>query len=74
VALATDRRRRSPVKLAARSASRQNNFNALRLIAASIVVVSHCYSLTLREEPFAPVSGQTLGELGVRCSLRSADF
>ena len=36
--------------------SRQNNFNALRLIAAIMVLVSHCFPLTGRAEPFASVS------------------
>ena len=45
--------------------NRANNFDALRLLAATLVLVSHCFPLTRREEPFGPVAGWTLGEVGV---------
>ncbi len=54
--------------------SRQNNFNALRLIAAVMVLVSHCFALTGRTEPFASLSGQTLGELGVSIFFAISGF
>lgn len=54
--------------------SRQNNFNALRLIAAIMVLVSHCFTLTGRAEPFASLSGQTLGEMGVSIFFAISGF
>ena len=54
--------------------SRQNNFNALRLIAAVMVLVSHCFALTGRAEPFASLSGHTLGELGVSIFFAISGF
>jgi peptidoglycan/LPS O-acetylase OafA/YrhL len=44
---------------------RGNNFDVLRLLAASLVLFSHSYALTASAEPFADVSGWTLGEVGV---------
>ena len=37
----------------------------LRLVAATLVLVSHCYPLTGRVEPFGELSGWTMGEVGV---------
>lgn len=54
--------------------SRQNNFNALRLIAAIMVLVSHCFALTGRADPFGSLSGQTLGELGVSIFFAISGF
>jgi peptidoglycan/LPS O-acetylase OafA/YrhL len=44
---------------------RANNFDVLRLFAASLVLFSHCYPLTGHAEPFAEWTGVTLGEVGV---------
>ena len=44
---------------------RRNLFDALRLLAAALVLVSHSFVLTGRTDPFGDVSGATLGELGV---------
>ena len=44
---------------------RENNFDVLRLVAATLVLVSHCYPLTGSAEPFAELAGWTLGEVGV---------
>ena len=37
--------------LAERSRSRENNFDVLRLVAASLVLVAHCWALTGRGDP-----------------------
>jgi peptidoglycan/LPS O-acetylase OafA/YrhL len=50
------------VKLSAVSESRDNNFDVLRLLAATLVLVSHSFALTGRHEPLAP---HTLGTVGV---------
>jgi peptidoglycan/LPS O-acetylase OafA/YrhL len=49
--------------LGERASSRQNNFDLVRLGAAALVVVTHCWSLTGRPEP--QFLGNTLGTLGV---------
>jgi peptidoglycan/LPS O-acetylase OafA/YrhL len=47
-------------------ASRDNNFDLLRLFAATAVLVSHCYPLTASgEDPLARLTGHAAGELGV---------
>jgi peptidoglycan/LPS O-acetylase OafA/YrhL len=53
------------VNLQRRLESRDNNFDVLRLVAATLVLVSHSYPLTGREEPFRALTGVTLGEVGV---------
>ena len=62
------------MRIAALVGSRQNNFNALRLIAAIMVLVSHCFSLTGRAEPLGSLSRQTLGELGVSIFFAISGF
>jgi peptidoglycan/LPS O-acetylase OafA/YrhL len=62
------------MRLAQRVGSRQNNFNALRLIAAVMVLISHCFALTGRTEPLGSISGQTLGELGVSIFFAISGF
>jgi peptidoglycan/LPS O-acetylase OafA/YrhL len=52
-------------RLEDRLQARRNNFDVLRLVAASLVLFSHSYALTANAEPFAGVSGWTLGEVGV---------
>jgi peptidoglycan/LPS O-acetylase OafA/YrhL len=49
----------------ARLRGRANNFDVLRLLAATLVFVSHCYPLTGYAEPFGALAGWTLGEVGV---------
>jgi len=55
----------SAARLEDRLRDRRNNFDVLRLVAASLVLFSHCYALTVSPEPFADLSGWTLGEVGV---------
>jgi peptidoglycan/LPS O-acetylase OafA/YrhL len=62
------------MNLAERVGSRQNNFNALRLIAAVMVLVSHCFALTNRPEPLASISDESLGELGVSIFFAISGF
>ena len=57
-------RRRAAARLEDRLRDRRNNFDVLRLLAASLVLFSHSYALTASPEPFA-VSGWTFGEVGV---------
>jgi peptidoglycan/LPS O-acetylase OafA/YrhL len=58
-------RRASAARLEHRLRDRRNNFDVLRLLAASFVLFSHSYALTANAEPFAGVSGWTFGEIGV---------
>ena len=53
------------MNLERRLEQRDNNFDVLRLVAATLVLVSHCYPLTGHDEPFAALTGVTLGEVGV---------
>ena len=62
------------MRIAERVNSRQNNFNALRLIAAIMVLVSHSFALTGHAEPLGALSGQTLGELGVSIFFAISGF
>ena len=62
------------MRLAERVGSRSNNFNALRLIAALMVLVSHCFALTNHTEPLGSISGETLGELGVSIFFAISGF
>jgi peptidoglycan/LPS O-acetylase OafA/YrhL len=55
----------SGARLEHRLRNRRNNFDVLRLLAASFVLYSHSYALTAHPEPFADVSGWTFGEIGV---------
>jgi peptidoglycan/LPS O-acetylase OafA/YrhL len=57
--------RRAAARLEDRLHDRRNNFDVLRLLAASLVLFSHSYALTASGEPFAGVSGWTFGEVGV---------
>ncbi len=52
-------------RLEDRLQERENNFDVLRLVAAAMVLLSHCYPLTGHDEPFGKLSGWTLGEVGV---------
>jgi len=53
------------VRLEDRLDDRDNNFDVLRLVAAALVLFSHCYPLTGHDEPFGELTGVTLGEIGV---------
>jgi peptidoglycan/LPS O-acetylase OafA/YrhL len=53
------------VNLRRRLEIRDNNFDVLRLVAAGLVLLSHCFPLTGHPEPFAELTGATLGEVGV---------
>ena len=57
--------RASAARLEDRLRDRRNNFDVLRLLAASFVLFSHSYALTASPEPLAGVSGWTFGEIGV---------
>jgi peptidoglycan/LPS O-acetylase OafA/YrhL len=61
------------VRLADVSDSRDNNFDVLRLFAASIVLVSHSFVLAGGEDPF-DVTGLTLGSLGVALFFGMSGF
>lgn len=55
---------RQGVTLAEVAGGRDNNFNLIRMIAASGVLVSHAYPIALGEEarqPFHAATGYTLG-------------
>ena len=62
------------MRIAELVSSRRNNFNALRLIAATMVLVSHCFTLTGRTEPLGSLSGQTMGEVGVSIFFAISGF
>jgi len=78
VSRASDRGQRAAVRsLADYSGGRDNNFNALRLIAATMVLVSHSYALSTghREvEPLHALLGFTLGELAVDVFFVASGF
>jgi peptidoglycan/LPS O-acetylase OafA/YrhL len=59
------------------SAGRDNNFNLLRFVAASAVLVSHCYFLTTGEpqnEPFKTELGLSLGDMAVTLFFVTSGF
>lgn len=58
-------KRPSAALLEDRLRDRRNNFDVLRLLAASFVLFSHSYALTAHPEPFAEISSWTFGEVGV---------
>lgn len=58
----------------ARMRSRDNAFDVLRLLAAALVLVSHCFALTGRSDPLADAGGGTMGELGVLMFFAMSGF
>lgn len=54
--------------------TRDNNFDVLRLFAASIVLVSHSFFLAGRNDPFGDLTGITLGGLGVALFFAMSGF
>lgn len=60
--------------LGARASSRENNFDVLRLTAASLVLVSHSFPLTGHTDPFIPIVGNSLGALGVEIFFAISGF
>ena len=55
---------RKPVVVAERAEGRDNNFNLLRMIAASAVLVSHAYPLSLGRDAIEPLLTSTGYKLG----------
>jgi peptidoglycan/LPS O-acetylase OafA/YrhL len=55
---------RKPVFVAERAEGRDNNFNLLRMIAASAVLVSHAFPLTLGRDAVEPLMASTGYKLG----------
>lgn len=56
---------------------RDNNFNLIRAVAATAVLVSHAWPLTLgpgTPEPFQALTGQTLGSLAVYVFFATSGF
>lgn len=62
------------IDLGGRAASRANNFDLMRLVAASMVLVSHSFPLTGHTEPFVQTFGNTLGGLGVETFFAISGF
>lgn len=54
--------------------SRDNNFDVLRLVAASLVLVSHSFFLSGGEDPLYLASGMTFGTLGVALFFAMSGF
>jgi peptidoglycan/LPS O-acetylase OafA/YrhL len=54
--------------------SRNNAFDVLRLAAALLVLLSHCYALTTHGEPLGLAGGGTMGELGVLMFFAMSGF
>lgn len=49
------------MKLSHYSQGRDNNFNLIRVVAASAVLVTHSFALTWKHEPFLRTLGMTMG-------------
>jgi peptidoglycan/LPS O-acetylase OafA/YrhL len=65
------------MRISAYTIGRDNNFNLLRMIAATAVLVSHSYALTLGSasaEPFATSLGKSLGSIAVDVFFVSSGF
>lgn len=64
-------------KLSDYTVGRANNFNVLRLVAASMVLVSHSFTLATGQpqtEPFVAQIGLTLGEIAVHIFFVTSGF
>ena len=57
-----------------RSRSRDNNFDLLRLAAATMVLVSHAFPLSGAHEPFFGLPGHSLGAFGVEIFFAISGF
>ena len=55
-------------------AKRRDNFGALRLAAATAVLVSHGFGLTGRTDPVWPLAGQMLGDVAVAVFFAISGF
>jgi peptidoglycan/LPS O-acetylase OafA/YrhL len=62
------------IDLGRRAASRANNFDLLRLVAASMVLVSHSFTLSGHADPFIPILGNSLGALGLETFFAISGF
>jgi peptidoglycan/LPS O-acetylase OafA/YrhL len=62
---------RQPIRLSTVTSVRNNNFDALRLSAAALVLVSHSFALTGRRDP---IPTHTLGTLGVELFFVTSGF
>lgn len=62
------------VRLADVADGRDNNFDVLRLVAASLVLVSHSFPLTGNIEPLGRIGGPTMGALGVALFFAMSGF
>ncbi len=62
------------MRLAEVATGRDNNFDVLRLLAATLVLFSHAFTLTGRDEPFDGLSGETLGGIGVAVFFAMSGF
>jgi peptidoglycan/LPS O-acetylase OafA/YrhL len=60
--------------LAARTEDRRNAFDVLRLVAATLVLVSHCYALSGRDDPITSATATTLGTIGVLMFFAMSGF
>ena len=64
-------------RLSAYTSDRDNNFNLMRLVAATSVLVSHSFTLATGNpdvEPFVREIRMTLGTIAVDIFLLPADF
>jgi len=66
---------RKPPTLADYAVGRDNNFNLMRFIAASLVLLSHSYALTgVAQDPLLAVSGMDFGHLAVDIFFVTSGF
>lgn len=57
--------RTGPPRLGDVAGSRLNNFDVLRLLGATLVLLSHSFALTRGQDPVTWLNGETLGTVGV---------
>ncbi|MCH8621177.1 acyltransferase [Undibacterium sp. TS12] len=56
------------------TASRDNNFNLIRITAAMAVMINHCFPLTGQTEPFHHNLGMTIGSIAVDVFFIASGF